>query len=32
MLTSYKYDKSFKKDDAPDSLAGLSKLSQKYIK
>jgi PBSX family phage terminase large subunit len=30
-LTSYKHDKSFKQDDAPDALAGLSKLSSKYI-
>jgi PBSX family phage terminase large subunit len=30
-LTNYKYDKSVKKDDAPDSLAGLSILSQKYM-
>ena len=30
-LCNYKYDKSIKQDDAPDSLAGLSFLHQKYI-
>ena len=30
-LTSYKHDKSFKQDDAPDATAGLSILSQKYM-
>lgn len=30
-LTSYKHDKSFKQDDAPDAIAGLSILSQEYI-
>jgi predicted phage terminase large subunit-like protein len=30
-LTKYKYDKSVKKDDAPDATAGLSILAQKYM-
>ncbi len=30
-VTNYKYDKSVKEDDAPDSTAGLSVLSQTYM-
>lgn len=31
-LTNYKYDKSVKKDDAPDATAGLSTIYERYSK